>query len=72
MTCISRPREDQHEFALVVRQLVRLRHHQGDSAVEQAVKEAAGLDWRFCQSCGSETAWDGDICNGCGRKRTGC
>ena len=67
MTCISRPREDQHEFALVVRCLVRLRHHQSDSAVEQAVKEAAGLDWRFCQGCGSEESHDADHCTGCGR-----
>ena len=68
MTCINRAPEDQYELALVIRH--RMRHHQGQSGVEQAVQEAAQLDWRFCQSCGSETAWDGEICTGCGRKGT--
>ena len=54
MTCISRPREDQHEFALVIRYLVRLRHRQGASATERALKEAAGFEWRFCETCGTE------------------
>ena len=40
MTCSRRPREDQHEFNLMVRCLVRLRHHQGQSATERALKEA--------------------------------
>ena len=67
MTCISRPREDEYEFNLVVRCLVRLRHHQGRSAVEHAVQEAARLEWRFCANCGSEESHEGDLCTGCGR-----
>ena len=67
MTCSNRASEDQHEFTLVVRCLVRLRHRQGYSAVERAVKEAARLDWRFCANCGAETEHDGDLCTGCGR-----
>jgi len=45
MTSSNRPTEDQYEVALAVRCLVRLRHHQGRSGVEEAVKEAAGLEW---------------------------
>ena len=71
MTSSRRPTEDQHEFGLVVRCLVRLRTHQGYSAVEHAVNEAAGLEWRFCQSCGTETPWGGGHCAGCGRKADG-
>ena len=67
MTCISRPTEDQHGVALVVRYLVRLRHHQGESAEERAVEEAARLDWRFCSNCGAEEPCEGDLCVGCGR-----
>ena len=66
MTCISRPREDQHEFALVIRYLVRLRHRQGASATERALKEAARLDWRFCANCGTEEPCEGNLCTGCG------
>ncbi len=66
MTCSNRAPEDQHEFALVVRCLVRLRYHQGASAVEHAVQEAAGLDWRFCQACGAEVPHDHGECAGCG------
>ena len=68
MTCISRPREDQHEVALVVRSLVRLRHQQGESAVEAALKEAAGLDWRFCLHCGAEEPCERSVCIGCGQR----
>ena len=71
MTCSNRAPEDQHEFALVVRQLVRLRHHQGQSVVDGAVKEAAQLDWRFCGRCGSETPWAGSVRVGCGLKQVG-
>ena len=65
MTCINRSTEDQHEAALVVRYLVRLRSHQGAPAVERAVQEATGLDWRFCQNCGSEEPHDHGECAGC-------
>ena len=64
---IKRPTEDQHEFDRVLRLLVPLRHRQGKRVVELAVKEAARLDWRFCQSCGSEEPHEGDLCTGCGR-----
>ncbi len=40
VTSTKQPTEDQYEVALVVRCLVRLRHHQGYSAVDHAVKEA--------------------------------
>ena len=68
MTSISRPREDAHEAALVVRDLVRLRHHQGHSAVAEAVWVAAGLEWRFCESCGCEEPCEGSACIGCGQR----
>lgn len=58
--------EDLAEVALVVRCLVRLRHHQTYLAVEHAVKEAAGLEWRFCQACGAEVPHDHGECAGCG------
>ena len=67
MTCISRPTEDQHGVPLVVRYLVRLRHHQGESAEERAVEEAAKLDWRFCVNCGTEEPCEGNLCSACGR-----
>lgn len=44
---MTSPTEDHYEFDLVVHRLVRLRHHQGPSSVDDAVKEAARLDWRF-------------------------
>ncbi len=65
MTCI-RPKEDEYEFSLVVRHLVRLRCRQGKSAVEQAVQEAAGFEWRFCENCGAEVPHDHGECAGCG------
>ena len=68
MTRDKRSTDNQHEVALVVRCLVRLRHHQGESSVEQAVEEAARLDWQFCESCGSEEPHEGDLCTGCGLK----
>ena len=71
MTSTKKLTQDQYEFALVVRHLVRLRHHQGEEVVEHAVKEAAGLEWRFCQGCGSESPWDDELCVGCGRKADG-
>ena len=66
MTSSNRPTEDQYEVALAVRCLVRLRHHQGRSGVEEDVKEAAGLEWRFCANCGTEAPHEGDLCTGCG------
>ena len=63
--------EDDLEFSRAVEVLTRLRHHQGQSAVEGAVKEAAGLDWWFCVNCGSEESHEGDRCTGCRRKGTG-
>ena len=68
MTSSNRPTEDQYEVALVVRHLVRLRHHQGEEVVEAALKEAAGLDWRFCLRCGTEEPSGGDLCAGCGQQ----
>ncbi len=59
--------EDQYAFDRVVRHLVRLRHHQAESSVEQAVNEAARLDWLFCENCGAEEPHEGDLCTGCGR-----
>ena len=67
MTTSRKPNDDQYEVAIVVRHLVRLRHHHGRSAVAEAVQAAARLDWRFCQSCGSEESHEGDLCTGCGR-----
>ncbi len=68
---MTSPTEDHYEFDLVVHRLVRLRHHQGYSAVAKAVWEAAGLEWRFCETCGSETPWDGELCAGCGGNADG-
>ena len=65
MTCI-RPKEDEYEFDLVIRYLVRLRHRQGQSAVGDAVQAAARLDWRFCVNCGAEAVHEADLCTGCG------
>ena len=59
--------EGQYEFAWMVRHLVRLRHHQGEEVVEAALREAAGLDWRFCANCGTEEPCEGDVCSACGR-----
>ena len=64
----SRQIEDQYEVALAVRHLVRLCHHQGQSAVGDAVQAAAGLDWRFCVNCGAEAVHEGDLCAGCGQQ----
>ena len=63
---MTSPTEDHYEFDLVVHRLVRLRHHQGPSSVDDAVKEAARLDWRFCENCGSEEPHERDLCTGCG------
>ena len=63
----SRQTADEYEFALVIRHLVRLRHHQGPSAVAKAVLEATGLEWQFCVNCGTEEPHKGDLCTGCGR-----
>ena len=63
MTCSRGPTEDRYEVALVIHHLVRLRHRQGKSAVEQAVQEAAGFEWRFC---GAEEPHDHGECAGCG------
>ncbi len=63
--------EDDFEFARAVEVLTRLRCRQGQSAFEVALKEAAGFEWRFCGRCGSETAWDGELCVGCGGKAHG-
>ena len=68
MTSTKKPTQDQYELALVVRHLVRFRHQQGESAVEGAVKEAAGLEWRFCQACGTEEPYEGSACIGCGQR----
>ena len=59
--------EDRYEFARIIFSLVRLRHRQGDAVIERAVNEAARLDWRFCENCGSEESHQGDLCSGCGR-----
>ena len=59
-------REGRFEFSRMVHALVRLRHHQGEAAVERAVTEAARLDWRFCVNCGSQEPHEGDLCTGCG------
>ena len=59
--------EDDFEFARAIEVLTRLRHRQGQSGVEEAVKEAAGLDWRFCANCGTEEPCEGNLCTGCGR-----
>ena len=67
MTTSRRPNDDQYEVAVVVRYLVRLRHHQGRSAVAEVVKQAARFDWRFCANCGAEAVHEGDLCAGCGR-----
>ena len=64
----SRQIEDQYEVALAVRHVVRLRCRQGESAVEAALREAAGLDWRFCVNCGAETEHEGSVCIGCGQR----
>ena len=68
MTCSRRPTEDQYPLALVIRYLVRLRHHQGQSAVEEAVQAAARLDWRFCLHCGTEEPCERSVCIGCGQR----
>ena len=65
MTCSRGPTEDRYEIALVIHHLVRLRHRQGPSAVERAVKEAARLGRRFCENCGSEEPHDHGECAGC-------
>ena len=69
MTCSRRPTEDQYQLALVIRYLVRLRHRQGQSAVEEVVKEAARLEWRFCKACGTEEPCEGNLCVGCGHAK---
>ena len=61
-------REDDLEFSRAVEVLTRLRHHQGASAVEQAVQEAAGLEWRFCETCGAEEPSEGSVCIRCGQR----
>ena len=66
MTTNRRPNDDQYEFSLVVRHLVRLRHRQGEDGVEAVLKEAAKLDWRFCENYGQETGHERDLCTGCG------
>jgi len=58
--------EDQYEFALVVRHLVRLRQHRGEVVVELAVQEAATYDWRFCEYCRSGESHDPSECVGYG------
>ena len=40
MTCSRGPTEDRYEIALAIHHLVRLQHHQGQSAAEQAVQAA--------------------------------
>ena len=62
--------EDAREFTSVIHGLARLSSHQGRSMVNRAVAEAERLSLRFCGRCGSETAWDGELCVGCGRKGT--
>ena len=59
--------QDAWELSRVLEVLVRLRHQQGAEVVEGAVKEAARLEWRFCQACGTEEPHEGDLCAGCGR-----
>ena len=66
MTSTRKPTADQYQLALMVRCLVRLRCRQGESVVAEAVKEAAGLDWRFCQACGAEEPHDHGECAACG------
>ena len=64
-------REDDLEFTGAVEVLTRFRLHQGGSALQRAVKEAARLSLRFCGRCGSETSWEGSVCVGCGLKQVG-
>ena len=56
--------QDTWESSRVLEVLVCLRYHQGEEVVEKTVREAAKLDWRFCQRCGTEEPHEGDL-TGC-------
>ena len=56
--------EDHREFDQAFHLLVRIRHRQGDAAVERLVATASRFELRFCEECGQETPHDDGTCLG--------